>query len=292
MRIATLIALSLAPAATTAAEPAVVALWPAKAPGESGDIGPEKAAPQKSGDGRPITIVSNVTVPTLTVYPGDKDKATGAAVVVAPGGGYNILAWDLEGTEVAEWLNRLGVTAFVLKYRVPRRPDAKEGPPPQPLMDAQRALSLVRSKAKDYGVDPAKVGMLGFSAGGHLTAAAATAEKRTYEAIDEADKLGCKPDFVVLVYPAYLTPKDKVELVPALKVTKETPPTFLAHSADDGVSPDNSVAYFLALKKAGAKGELHVYASGGHGFGLRKTDKHDAWTWPDRCADWLKRTTK
>src|SRR5262249_20395631 len=157
----------------------------------------------KPGENPNVKRLTNVSKPTLTVFRPEKDKDTGAAVLIAPGGGYNILAWDLEGEEVAAWLNSIGVTGIVLKYRVPRRPDEpRDKPPLGPQQDAQRAMSVVRSKAKEWGIDPKRIGMLGFSAGGHLTAATATNfDKRTYEAIDDTDRVSSRPDFAVLVYP-------------------------------------------------------------------------------------------
>jgi acetyl esterase/lipase len=274
----------MAPAGEKASEkPQTLDVWPGKAPGEKGDLGPEKAERTKS-----VTRITNVSRPTLTVYRPAKVKDTGAAVVIAPGGGYSILAWDLEGEEVARWLNSLGVTGILLKYRVPRRADMPKGPPPQALMDAQRALSLVRARAKEWGIDPSRVGMLGFSAGGHLTAWASTNfDRRAYEPIDDIDKESCRPDFAVLVYPGGVVAPKKDELSPEIRVTKETPPTFFAHAGDDRVRPENSVVMYLALKKAGVPAELHVYASGGHGFGLRPSARPCS-TWPQRCAEWLR----
>jgi len=190
---------------------------------------------------------------------------------------------------VAAWLNTLGVTGIVLKYRVPRRPEsAKDGPPIQPLMDAQRAVSLVRSKASEWGLDPKRIGMLGFSAGGHLTAATSlNYDKRAYDALDDIDKVSCRPDFAVLIYPAYLIARDKEELAPEMRVTKDSPPMFFAHAGDDKVRAENSVHLYLALRRAGVPAELHVYTTGGHGFGLRPSAQPAA-TWPARCADWLK----
>jgi acetyl esterase/lipase len=274
--------------AAAADKPVVIDVWPDKAPGDKVDIGEEKVTESKPGE-KPVMRVTNVSHPTLTVFRPDKDKDTGAAVVIAPGGGYSILAWDLEGEEVAAWLNTIGVTGIVLKYRVPRRPGSpNDAAPPQAQMDAQRAISLVRSKAKDMGIDPKRIGMLGFSAGGHLTAWTATNfDKRAYDAIDDVDKVSCRPDFAVLVYPAYLLAKGKDELAPEIRVSKETPPIFFAHAGDDGIKAENSVAMYLALKKAGVPAELHLYESGGHGFGLRPSDKPCS-TWPTRCGEWLK----
>lgn len=280
------------PLFAAAADPVVVDLWPGKAPGEAGPVADEKFLDPNPKDAKPVARLTNVTKPTLTVFRPAKEAATGACVIVAPGGGYNILAWDLEGTEVAEWLNSLGVTACVLKYRVPRRPGAsKTDPPVAALHDAQRAVSLVRSKAKDWDLDPAKIGMLGFSAGGHLTAWTATnADKRSYDAVDDADKASCRPDFVVLVYPAYLTDKQKPDALAAeIRASKDTPPTFFAHAYDDPISPENSVRFFLELKRLKVPAELHVYTTGGHGFGLRASDK-SASTWPARCEEWLRST--
>ena len=274
--------------AFSADKPLVLDVFPGKVPGESGKIGDEKFLDQKPGE-KPVQRLTNVSKPTLTIFAPPKDKNTGAAVVICPGGGYNILAWDLEGEEVAAWLNSIGVTGIVLKYRVPRRPEDPKGePPPGPFQDAQRAMSLVRSKAKEYHIDPHRIGILGFSAGGHLAAATALQfDKRTYPPIDEIDTISSRPDFAVLVYPAYLTSKDKGELLPTVHVSKDSPPMFFAHAANDGVKADNSVQLFLALRRAGVPAELHVYASGGHGFGLRPTDSPSS-TWPRACADWLR----
>jgi acetyl esterase/lipase len=283
-----LLALAAASPGIAAEKPLIVDVWPGKPPGEKGEIGAEKVLDLKPGE-KPVQRVTNVTHPTLSIFRPAKDKDTGAAVVIAPGGGYNILAWDLEGEEVAAWLNGIGVTGIVLKYRVPRRMGTPGGAaPPQALMDAQRAISLVRSKATEWGIDPKRIGMLGFSAGGHLTAWTATNyDKRSYEPADDIDKVSCRPDFVVLVYPAYLLAKDKDELAADIRVTKETPPTFFAHAGDDGVKAENSVVMYLALKKAGVPAEVHIFASGGHGFGLRPSAQPCS-TWPQRCADWMK----
>jgi acetyl esterase/lipase len=265
--------------------PPTLDVWPGKPPGETGEIGEEKILDNKPGEGR-VKRVANVTKPTITIYRPAKDKDTGTAVLICPGGGYNILAMDLEGEEVASWLNSIGVTGIVLKYRVPRRKDQPAHV--APLMDAQRAMSIVRSRAKEWGINPERIGILGFSAGGHLAAATSTNfDKRTYEAIDDVDKVSSRPDFTVLIYPAYLTGKDKDQLAPEIRVTKQTPPTFFAHAGDDGVSSENSVLMYLALKRAGVPAELHVYGNGGHGFGLRPAAS-PAVTWPARCEDWLR----
>lgn len=271
-----------------AGEPTVLDVWPGKAPGEVGKIGAEKTLEDRPG-ARKVQRITNVTQPTLKVFRPAKDKDTGAAVVICPGGGYSILAWDLEGEEVARWLNSIGVTGIVLKYRVPRRPDSRPGTAPlQPLQDAQRAMSLVRSKAKEWGLDASRIGILGFSAGGHLAAHASTNyDRRAYEPIDDVDQVSCRPDFAVLVYPAYLTTKDKLKLADEIRVTDKTPPMFFAHAADDRVPADNSVQLFLALRRHNIPAELHIFGSGGHGFGLRPSD--DACSrWPEHCAAWMR----
>lgn len=285
----TLLAMLLLSSIGMAADkPTVIDLWSGKPPGETGEIGPEKENPPPPKENPPIKRLTNITKPTLTIFRPAKEKDTGAAVVIAPGGGYNILAFDLEGEEVAQWLNTIGVTGIVLKYRVPRRPDQpKDQAPSVAQMDAQRAISLVRYKAKEWNLDPKRIGMLGFSAGGHLTAWTATNfDKRRYDATDDIDKESCRPDFVVLVYPAYLTQKDSLALAPEIRVSKDTPPTFFAHAADDPVKAENSVAMFLELRKVKVPSELHVYTSGGHGYGLRP-GKAPVLTWPARAADWL-----
>lgn len=282
------LAVGFAASAWAADPPRIVEVWPGKVPGETGSIGEEKVLESKPGE-KKVQRRTNISKPTLTIFRPAKDRDTGASVLIAPGGGYNILAWDLEGEEVAQWLNTLGVTGMVLKYRVPRRPDQpKDKPPIGPLQDAQRAISLVRSQAGDWGLDPKRIGMLGFSAGGHLTAATATNfDRRSYEPIDAIDKVSCRPDFAILIYPAYLVEKGKDQLAPDIRVNKETPSLFFAHAGDDRVLADNSLFMYLAAKRAGVPAELHVYAAGGHGFGLRPSAQPCS-TWPQRCGDWLR----
>ncbi len=270
-----------------AAKPTIVELWPGKAPGEAGTVGDEVAKSGQRGGRSVVTSLTNVTKPTLSVHAAPRDKAIGVAVVVCPGGGYTNLAWDHEGDQVAEWLNSIGVTAAVLKYRVPRREGTpRDQPPPQALMDAQRALSLVRSQAKEWEIDPARVGILGFSAGGHLAAWAATnPDKRAYEPTDDADKAPCNPDFAVTIYPGGILKQGAI--TPEIRVTSQAPPTFLVVASDDRGSLDSTVQLYLALKRAGVPAELHVYETGGHGFGLRPTGKNSA-TWPKRCEEWMR----
>jgi acetyl esterase/lipase len=211
-------------------------------------------------------------------------------MLICPGGGYWNLAWDKEGEEVAAWLNSIGMTGIILKYRVPRRPgQVVEIPPPGPLQDAQRALSLVRSKANEWRIDPARVGIIGFSAGGHLSEAVATSfDHRTYKPLDDIDRLSCRPDFAVVLYPGYLVGRYNTTIAPYIRVPTNTPPVLLVHASDDSVARvHNSVEMYLALKRAGAPAELHVYETGGHGFGVRPSNAPCS-TWPRRCEDWLR----
>jgi acetyl esterase/lipase len=285
--ILTLAAGSAAPAAQPLAP---IFLWPQGAPGEQGGLGEEKdTTGPKDGlvAGKTVIRLGNVAQPTLTVYPAPAEKRTGAAVVVCPGGGYHILAMDLEGTEVAEWLNSIGVTAVLVKYRVPVRKDRERYD--APLQDAQRAMGLVRSRAREWGLDPTRIGIMGFSAGAHLSAVTScNYEKRAYEPADAADQVSCRPDFVMLVYPAYLTvQKEGDKIAPELKITPNTPPSFLVQTEDDGVRVESSVFYYLALKNAKVPVEMHLYPSGGHGYGLRPS-KEAVTTWPQRAEQWLR----
>lgn len=275
---------------TIAAEPAqVINLWPTTAPGDKGGLGEEKDTTKPTDGnvgGKPLIRLGNVSQPTIAVYRPAPEKNTGAAVLVCPGGAYYILAMDLEGTEVCEWLTSQGVTAVLLKYRVPRREGLEKHA--APLQDAQRAMGLIRQNAKAWGIDPQRVGVLGFSAGGHLSASLSTNyEKRNYPAVDAADELSCRPDFTALIYPAYLTVAEEGDKVaPELPITEKTPPTFIVITQDDPVRVENAYFYSLALKKAKVPVELHIYADGGHGYGLRKTEKRVT-AWPERVAEWL-----
>jgi acetyl esterase/lipase len=263
-------------------------VWPGAAPGVSPTPGEEKITEQKFR-GKSVKRIANVSKPTITVCRPPKDHDTGAAVVIFPGGGYQSLSWDLEGEDVVTWLNSIGVTGIILKYRVPRPKSEAPGVQPiGPLQDAQRALSLVRSRAAQWGIDPARIGVLGFSAGGHLAASVTcNFDRRAYEPIDDIDKVSCRPDFAVWIYPAYLVVRDKTELAPDIRIRTECPPTFIVHAGDDPlVKVENCLVSYLALKHAGVPAELHVYTSGGHGFGLRPSRLPSS-TWPQRCADWL-----
>lgn len=282
-------AVPLKPALVTASQSEPIALWPGTAPGDKGDFGAEgdtsKPNPNEPPEKHVITL-GNVSQPTITVYRPAKERNTGAAVVVCPGGGYSILAMNLEGTEICRWLNSIGVTAILLKYRVPARPGRERYD--APLQDAQRAMGLVRHSAAAWDIDAKRIGILGFSAGGHLSAALATNyDTRTYPAVDEADKENCRPDFTVLIYPAYLTPDgDRSKLAPEIKVTAKTPPAFLAMTEDDPIHVENVFAYGLALKNAKVPFELHVFPTGGHGYGLRPSG-NAVETWPALAGAWL-----
>jgi len=263
-------------------------LWPGVAPGAPANLPPEvdtTTAKDNLIAGRPIVRLGNVSSPTLTVY-SSKGNNTGAAIVVFPGGGYRILAIDLEGTEVCDWLNSAGITCLLVKYRVP-----DTGPYPKStaaLQDAQRALGLARQHAAEWHIDPARIGVLGFSAGAHLSAALSTHfDKRLYDPVDAADQLSCRPDFAVIVYPGYLAnAAENMAANPEIHPTEKTPPSFIVQAEDDPVHVENSTVYFLQLKNAKVPAELHLYAQGGHGYGLRRTDL-PVTTWPQSVEMWL-----
>jgi acetyl esterase/lipase len=266
----------------------IVPLWPGAQPGPAPEAQGPEADQSKPGEGRTggksVIRLGNVARPELHVFLPPASRRNSAGVVVCPGGGFNILAWDLEGTEVASWLNKRGVAAFVLKYRVPtgRQKQSWLGP----AIDAQRALRLAR--AGRFGVE--KLGVLGFSAGGKTAGVAVLQNgKPLYEPQDEADRASCRPDFGCLIYPAYFC-DEKNQLLPEWgeKFTRETPPLFLAHTADDPVTCHSSIGLFVAGQKAGASVELHLWESGGHGYGLRpEKDKPVTTDWPVQCEKWL-----
>jgi len=261
-----------------------IQLFPKGAPGEQTKL-IEKALPEggKVG-GASVLRLSGVSDPTITIYPASDEVATGSAMVVCPGGGYEILAYDLEGDEICQWLNEIGVTAVLLKYRVPRRTGLEKHT--APLQDVQRAISLVRSKAEELNLDPQRIGVMGFSAGAHLAAMASTSyDKRTYPEVDAADKVSCKPDFCLLVYPAYLDGPN-FTIAPELKVTAQTPPTMLVQTEDDKSYINSSLFYYYALKEAGVPDTMHLYSKGGHGYGLRDTG-NAVNEWPYRAEEWF-----
>ena len=263
-------------------------VWPGVAPGAPANPPAETDTTTAKDNliaGKPLIRLGNVSTPTLTLYKATGNN-TGAAVVVFPGGGYNILAIDLEGTEVCDWLTAAGINCVLLKYRVPGTGPYPKSP--AALQDAQRALGLVRQHAAEWGIDPKRIGVLGFSAGAHLAAALSTHyDKRLYDSIDAADQLSCRPDFAVIVYPGYLALADK-NFAPNADInpTAQTPPTFIVQAEDDPVHVENAVVYFLALKNAKVPAELHIYAQGGHGYGLRRTAL-PVTTWPQAVEVWL-----
>lgn len=266
-----------------------VPIWPNTPPDAKPVVGPEVNTTTSQDPlvaGRPLIRLGNVATPTMTLYAA-KGNNTGAAIVVFPGGGYRILAIDLEGTEVCDWLTSIGVNCILLKYRVP-----DSGPYPQSpaaLEDAQRTLGLVRSHAADWHIDPHRVGILGFSAGGHLAAALSTHfDQRLYKPIDAADQLSCRPDFAILIYPGYLALHDQNNAPnPDIHVTSETPPSFLLQTEDDRVAHvASSIVYYAALARAHVPVEMHLYAKGVHGYGLRRTDL-PVTQWPQLVETWL-----
>jgi acetyl esterase/lipase len=235
--------------------------------------------------GMPVIRLADVTNSTIKVF--TPKNANGTAVIVCPGGGYGILAMDLEGTEICTWLNSIGVTAVLLKYRVPAPPGKLRYE--LPLQDAQRTVGLVRSNAAKWGIKTDHIGIMGFSAGGHLSALVSnTYDKRTYAPVDEADKVSCRPDFTILVYPAYLADdKQETRLAPEINVTGNTPPAFIFQTEDDPVNAENALYYYLALKKAKITAEMHLYAKGGHGYGIRNKTGGTS-VYPQLIEKWLK----
>ncbi len=239
-----------------------IALWNGDMPG----IGAKESEGLKPDKGDNVQRLTNVSKPTLQLFPLKDAVKPAPFVIVCPGGGYNILSMDKEGTEIAEWLNSIGISAAVLKYRCPKN---REGA----LQDAQRAVRMVREHAEDWNIDPTRVGMLGFSAGGHLTAACSNAEDR--------------PDFSILVYPAYLFKKGGIELVDEIQVSKKTPPAFVVQTRDDKKYYRSTLAYGAALDAVGVPVEVHLFAKGGHGYGMRPSD-HPVSNWPELCEAWMR----
>ena len=276
-----------------------VPLWP-----EGLSIqGPESDKPEEVGTGsklvagRPWTWATYVSRPTMTVYQ-PKAKNTRAAILVLPGGGYAAVAMDLEGTEICDWVTKQGVTCIVLKYRVPQawrhgEDHVEKAPEVQlPLQDAQRAIGLLRQGASSYGIDPHKIGVIGFSAGGHLAAAVSNAAKRTYEAVDAADRESSRPDFAILLYPGHLwdekSPKASLQLSPWVEISADAPPTLLIHAMNDPTDDvRHSMAYGLALKEAGVPVDMRLFATGGHAFGMRPTQAPVTTEWPGLVVRWL-----
>ena len=272
-RLLVLVAAMTAPAFAFAAdEPQVIRLWSGDAPGSEGKTGEEIVGTNR---------VSNIHRPSITAYLPSKETATGAAVIVCPGGGHQYLAIEHEGYSVAKWLSEHGIAAFVLKYRLAREPGSTYQVEVHALQDAQRAIRTVRSHAQEWNVDPSRVGIIGFSAGGGVTALAGTRfDSGNEKAADPVDQLNCRPDFFGLFYPG-MNPD-------TLTVTSNTPPCFLVHADNDRTVPvDRSTTFYTMLKRVAVSAELHIYANGGHGFGLRPTNRNPVATWPTRFQEWL-----
>lgn len=291
--VAAILVLACNAAPSQAQQKEEIKLWPTGLPSGSVAIAPERVKKLKAKEavhdrGHKLYVDS----PTLTVYPATKENSNGCAVVICPGGGYNVLAWKHEGLDLAKWFNSIGVTAFVLKYRVPRR-RVPANIHWEPMQDVQRAIRLVRQDAGKYGIDSNRVGVLGFSAGGHLTVMAGVQyDTKCYEPVDAADKRSARPDFICPIYAAYLGDNykdDKAELGPLIKVTKDTPPTFMAVTWDDKFRGAQSALLFSRLREYGVPAELHAYSIGGHGYGIKETDKPVS-GWVNHLEAWLKQS--
>lgn len=279
-----IIVLLLGMFATRAADLPVIQLWPSGLPAGAVQLPADKiAAAKKIKDPERIAWVDD---PTLTVYQAPKKTANGAGLIICPGGGYNKLAWVKEGLEVAEHFNSRGVTCLLLQYRIPRRDPVT--PHKEPLQDIQRAIRVTRHRAAEWGIDPRRIGVLGFSAGGHLvTMAALHFDDSTYAGVDAADEASARPDFVCPIYPAYYADENRPgPLKPEMKVVERTPPVFISVTSDDKLRGYNSAQFYLELKKMRIPAELHIYHQGGHGYGIRPSEKPVA-RWHHRCADWM-----
>ena len=264
-----------------------IRLFPGGVPGEKGNL-PEEVASITGNKvaGETVQRISNVSDPVITIYQPVQELANGTAMVVCPGGGYTILAYDLEGTEICEWLNDMGITAVLLKYRVPRREGVEKHA--APLQDAQRAVSYVRAHAEALHIYPERIGIMGFSAGAHLSVMVCNnPEEHTYPVVDECDKFSSRPDFCLLVYPAYLSGDTFGTLATEIKVSSKTPPTMLVQSQDDKSHINSSLFYYYALKEASVPVTMHLYSQGGHGYGMRDT-KAVVNEWPERAEYWLR----
>lgn len=269
----------------TMAQQNPILLFPGGAPGETTSLKQKDDLSGNKVAGCPVLRISDVSEPTLTFYPAPADNNSGTTIIVNPGGGYHILAYNLEGTEICKRFNSHGINCVLVKYRVPRREGLEKHQ--APLQDLQRAIAYTRSHAAEWNINPNKIGVMGFSAGAHLSAMAATAYgQRTYPVVDAWDNVNLRPDFCVLVYPAYLG-GENFSVSPELKVTENTPPTLLIQTQDDKSHINSSLFYYYALKEKGVPAEMHLYLSGGHGYGLRNTG-HTVNEWPYRVLDWLR----
>jgi len=271
------------------AEPAAgrrVAVWPDLAPGETlRDQG--SALPARPEEQLPVTRVVGIRCPTLDVFLAEGHH-TGTGILVLPGGGFSKVVPDKEGVEAAPWLNRLGISTFVLNYRTNEALSPGEPAWRRPLQDAQRALRLMRVNAGEWHLDPERIGVLAFSAGGQVGAILHTADgQAAYPPADEVDQQSCRPDFSLLIYPWRVVDTATDDLLPQIRITASTPPAFLVHTHDDASSSLGSVLIYAGLKRHGVAAELHVYENGGHGYGMRPVPGSDIGTWPDRAGEWL-----
>lgn len=263
-------------------EPIIWNVWPGEAPGEEKKLEPEYDTTKPDGElvaGKRVIRLTNVSVPQLAIYKPKASLDTNTAVIIAPGGGHYILAYDLEGTEVAAWLNSIGVTAIILKYRVPGAARNNGVRWMAAAQDGQRAMSLVRSRAQEIGVDPNKLGIMGFSAGGTPVTYTALTSKRLYEPVDQYDETSFRPDFAAPIYTGGMPEK--------AEVNESCPPFFMVVTNDD-FGPVMMAEMYIALKKAKVSAEFHIYESGGHGYGLRATEL-PVTSWPDRMEEWMQR---
>lgn len=270
-----------------------IPLWPDLAPGET-TKNPGTALPLRPEDNPPITRVENITAPTLALFPAPKEKANGVGVLILPGGGFGKVVPDMEGSEAAAWLNDLGISAYVLSYRTTTGVDpaaeaaAKAEPWKRPLQDSQRGIRHLRANAAEYGLDPAKIGLLGFSAGGQVAAIHLTSETAAYDAIDAVDEAGFRPDFSMLIYPWRVADETTGSLIAPIVPSAKMPPGFIVHTDDDKSSSLGAALVYLGMKKHGVSGELHVYQNGGHGYGTRDRPNSVIGTWTGRATDWLR----
>ena len=261
-----------------------ILLFPNGAPGETTKMIETEDSSGNKRAGCPVSRISNVSEPTITFYPAPADNNSGTTIIVNPGGGYNILAYNLEGTEICKRFNSHGINCVLVKYRVPRREGLAKHE--APLQDLQRAIAYTRAHAKEWNLDANKIGVMGFSAGAHLSAMASNSfSQLTYTSIDANDEVSTRPDFCMLIYPAYLD-GENFSLAPEVKVSDKTPPTFIVQAQDDNSYINSSLFYYYALKEAKVPSALHLYPSGGHGFGLRNTG-HLVNEWPFRAVNWL-----
>lgn len=263
-------------------------VWPGLAPGEA-SLETGTTQPFRPTEKPPVTRVVKIRRPGLDIFLPEKNPS-GTALLILPGGGFGKVVPDKEGSEAAPWLNDLGIAAFVLRYRTNEITPKNEPAFRRPLQDAQRALRIIRANAGKWHLKPGRIGVLGFSAGGQVAAVLHTADgKAAYAALDEIDEQSCLPDFSLLIYPWQVLDPKTNELLPQIRITKKTPPAFLVHTHDDASSSLGSVLIYAGLKRNGVPAELHIYQTGGHGYGMRVVPNSDIGTWPDRATDWLRR---